>query len=150
MNQAEFLSGGNLTETPRLLYVGGHKYQSRNDMVYRTAIRPPEDIVTDLICLRRDGWLWLGKYFAWDGCSGPTWDDATNMRAGMGHDGLYALHRMGLLPMDWREYSDAFLRCQMIKDGAWRVRANYYEWAVNAFGEKCAAPSCARQVQTAP
>lgn len=143
--------GDSFIETPSLIYVTGYKYQSRNDMVFKTAVYPEQDIITDLIVLRKDGWLWVGKYFAWDGASGPTWDDETNMRASLVHDALYALMRMGLLdPKRWRKLADAELCRIMLKDGAGKFRANYYEWAVNNFAEEFALPENSRQEFCAP
>jgi hypothetical protein len=131
-------------------YVGGYKYQTRKDFIIKTIITPPADIATDLIVLKSNGWLWIGKYFAWDGCSGPTWDDSTNMRAGLVHDALYALMRMGLLDLKWRPYADRLLWSLMIQDGALRQRADYYKFAVNKFAKYAADPKNARLVQVAP
>ena len=150
MTREQFLAATKLSETKRLHYVGGYKYQSRNDMIYKTGLRPEEDIITDLIVLREDGWLWVSQYFAWDGCSGPTWDDSTNMRAGQAHDALYALHRMGLLPLEARPQSDQVLHDIMISDGAVPVRAGYYQFAVNRFAAGAADPKNARRVMVAP
>jgi hypothetical protein len=152
MTRQDFIAAaaGDLSETPLLYYVGGYKYQSRNDMIYQTFIYPDQDIVTDLIILRRDGWMWVGKYFAWDGCSGPTWDDSTNMCAGQAHDALYALMRMGLLPMTFRPASDSVLHRLMVRDGAWDFRADYYQWGVNNFAGRHADPKTAKVVKIAP
>ena len=152
MTKEEFLTTTvKLIETPCLYYVSGYKYQSRNDMIFQVFIYPAEDIVTDLIILRKDGWLWVGKYFAWDGCSGPTWDDATNMCAGLAHDALYALMRMGLISDSmWRPAADFQLRRIMLRDGALSIRAKYYEYAVNKFAEGCANPKNARRILIAP
>ena len=152
MNREAFMAAekGRLIETPLLYYVGGYKYQSRNDMVFQTYIYPDTDIVTDLIILRRDGWMWVSKYFAWDGCSGPTWDDATNMCAGLAHDAIYSLMRMGLLPMSFRPAADSELHRLMMRDGAHKIRADYYRWGVNQFAGRCADPGAAKVVKVAP
>jgi hypothetical protein len=151
MNKNDFLTTpkSQLVETRILSYVTGYKYQARNDMVYQTFVYPEEDIITPPVVLRTDGWMWVSAYFAWDGCSGPTWDDKTNMRGGQCHDALYYLFRIGLLPISWRcPAADANLSRLMRKDGAWHVRAEYYEWAVNKFGEKAATEQ--RKVHYAP
>ena len=152
MNKEEFIncSFENLKETPFLQYVSGYKYQSRNDMVFEVSIFPEEDIVTDLIALRKDGWLWVSKYFAWDGCSGLTFDTCTNMCAGLAHDALYFLMRMGLLSLTEKGKADFQLRRIMLRDGAFPFRAKYYEKAVNLFGCKCASPKGARKILIAP
>lgn len=153
MNKADFLSAcvTDLCGTPYLHYVkGNYKYQSRNNMIYQTGICPPEDIVTDLVVLRRDGWMWIGKYFAWDGCSGPTWDDRRNAKAGQGHDGEFFLLRQGLLPMEFFGAANQFLRDQMIRDGCSASRANMYKWAVDNFAHYAAKPSHAKKIIIAP
>lgn len=140
VSKEDFLAirSGEVRETPLLFYVCGYKYQSRSHAIYQTFIYPKENIVTDLIVLRTDGWMWISPYFAWDGCSGPTLDNDQNQRAGHCHDGLYALHRMGLLPIDFRPKSDLCLKRLMLNDGASAFRADYYHWAVNHFGESSA------------
>ena len=151
MDQQEFLSRVILHPTDKLLFTkDNYKYQARSYAVYRTAVYPRENIITDLVVLRTDGWLYVSKYFAWDGASGPTWDDSTNMRASQGHDALYMLMRLGLLDPAWRPAADNFLRDQMIKDGAWRFRADYYRWAVDNFAAKHADPKSQKKVYSTP
>jgi len=151
MTKEEFLSAiEGLTETPLLYYVSGYKYQSRNNMIFQVFIYPEQDIITDLIVLRKDGWLWVSKYFAWDGCSGLTWDDSTNMCAGLAHDSLYALMRMELLPLHLRYKVDYQLKRIMLRDEALVCRANYYEFAVNKFAGHAARPESAKKMLVAP
>jgi len=150
MTKEEFLEASNLTETPLLYYVSGYKYQSRNDMIFQVFIYPDHDIITDLIILRKDGWLWISKYFAWDGCSGLTWDDSTNMCAGLCHDALYAFMRMGSLPLHTRYKADYQLKRIMLRDGAPRIRAGYYEYAVNTFAGFAANPRSVKKMMVAP
>jgi len=152
MTRTEFMAatGANLNETPLLYLVDGYKYQTRNDMVFVTSIHMDHDIITDLIILRQDGWLWVGKYFAWDGCSGPTIDDSKNMCAGLAHDALYSLMRMGLLPIAMRGLADDELRRLMIRDCAYEFRANYYKWAVHNFAAGAASREHAHKVRVAP
>ena len=54
--------------------------------------------------------LVLRRGYAWDGCSGPTIDTETTMRAGLSHDTLYQLIREGLLPPSARVHIDRFFR----------------------------------------
>lgn len=134
----------------KVCYCKGYKYQLREDFICQTNIFPKEDITTELVFLNRFGELIIRKYFAWDGCSGPTWDDSTNMRAGLVHDALYYLMRMGLLSIDWRLKVDEELSRLMIEDGAWEIRAKYYELAVKTFAESCATEKNKRKVYIAP
>ena len=120
----------NLVETPTVLYTSGHKYQARCQMIYFTGIFGYE-IMTDLILLRKDGWMLVEPYFAWDGASGPAIDTRTNMRASHLHDALAALMRKGLLPMDCIERSNAALKRIMIIDGAWSARAKLYKFVLD-------------------
>ena len=124
MTRTDFIAAapGALIETPTLFYTDGYKYQSRCDMVYFVGIYPKDDIVTDLIALRRDGWMWVAKYFAWDGASGPAIDTASNMRGSHAHDALAALMRMGKLPMVCRYQANDVIRRLMIDDGAFKDR----------------------------
>lgn len=114
-------------------YREGYKYQLAEDYFCETRIRPPEDIVTDYIILRTNGIMIIKKGYAWDGCSGPTYDDDTNMRGGLGHDAKYQLMRMGLLPQSCRVIADQELREECIQDGMWRIRAWYYFKGVDHF-----------------
>jgi hypothetical protein len=128
MTRTDFFeaAGVDLSETRHLFYCDGYKYQSRCPMVYFSGILPEKDIFTDLIVLRRDGWMWVAPYFAWDGASGPAIDTASVMRASHFHDGAAALMRMGKLPMDCRFQANETYRRLMITDGAFRERADLH------------------------
>lgn len=139
-----------MIETRPILYCCGYKYQLRCDVWIQTGIHPPADIVTELVELRRDGWMLVRKYFAWDGASGPTWDDRANMRASLVHDALYYLMRVGLLGIEHRPEADALLKMVMLADGALPIRARYYEAAVRLCGGRNACPGSAREVCEAP
>ncbi len=102
--------------------------------------------------------------YMWDGPSGPTIDDRTNMRASLVHDVLYQAMREGLFDRSYRKAADQELRRLMIKDGlaqlvdpdlpqslgkkhntrfnrAWvRTRAQAYYMAVRVFGKKSSMP----------
>jgi hypothetical protein len=127
VNREQFLCEDPTHDTHFLYYTNGHKYQARNAMVYWTGICPGCDIITDLIILKRNGWMFVDKYFAWDGPSGPAIDTRTNMKASHAHDALAALMRKGLLPMSMICASNDVLRRIMIRDGALPVRANMYK-----------------------
>ena len=150
MTKIEFLKSSNLVESPLLYYVDGYKYQSRSDMVFHAFVYPDHNIVTDLIILRKDGWMWISKYFAWDGASGPTWDDSTNIRASLPHDAFGALFRMGLLDLRWLPASGDLLHRLMIEDGAAKIRADYYRYAVNDIYTGWADQNSARKMMVSP
>lgn len=96
------------------------------------------DVLNDFAHLTLDGILKLAFAYAWDGCSGPTVDDATNMRGGLTHDGLCQLMREGLLPQTYLEYANRILQEICKADGMNSFRAWYYYQGVHLFGTKAA------------
>lgn len=136
-------------ETKCIKYTKGYKYMLEEDAWFYTGIKPDQDFITKRVIHYTDGWMLIKEGFCWDGCSGPTWDDKSNMRAGLMHDGVYYLLRHGF-SMAYRSIGDKKLRDLMIEDGAIRARANYYQWAVSHFGKGSAEPKNQRVVQTAP
>lgn len=148
MEKSEFLTSQNLIESPTLFYTAGHKYQARCQMIYFTGICGYK-IVTDLITLRKDGWMLVESYFAWDGASGPAIDTNNNMRGSHAHDALAALMRMGLLPMSCIEPSNMVIRRLMIDDGARPWRATGYKVVLDRTSF-WANPKCARPFNVAP
>lgn len=139
-----------MKDTIPIYFCEGYKYQLREDVWIKTDILPPTDIITELVELYADGRLLVKRFFAWDGCSGPAIDTLTNARAGLGHDALYFLMRMGLLDQKWRPNADALLERLMIEDGDEPNRAAAYRWAVSQFAEAAASPKSARKLITAP
>lgn len=122
-------------------YQKGYKYRLYEQRIIKVAIQPENAIVTNYITLSQTGILVIKPGYAWDGCSGPTWDDKTNMRAGLIHDALCQLMRLELIPQSFRNDVDNELRKAMIEDGAFKIRAWYYYKAVNSrFGDKSCSP----------
>ena len=76
--------------------------------------------------------------YRWDGCSGPTVDTPTNMRAGLVHDSLYQLMRLGVLPQSARVVADREFLLIMREDGMNWFRRTYYYWSVRLFARKYA------------
>ena len=76
--------------------------------------------------------------YRWDGCSGPTVDTQTNMRAGLVHDSLYQLMRLGVLPQSARVIADREFLLIMKEDGMNWFRRTYYYWSVRLFARKYA------------
>lgn len=120
-------------------YRGGYKYQLAEPHIEKIALLPAEHIAhSDYIVLSVDGDLIINAGYAWDGCSGPTWDDKTNMRGGLVHDALYQLMREGLLPQDHREMADNELYRLCREDGMNVVRAWTYLKGVRLFAASAA------------
>ena len=88
--------------------------------------------------------------YAWDGASGPTWDDKKNMRSSLVHDVLYQLMRYGFLSRAHRKQVDMIFRQMCIDDGMNRVRAWYYYHAVRKFAGSAVMGRTARKVLVAP
>lgn len=110
-----------------------YKYQLMEDEVYRLSFNT--GLVIDHDWIKVDGDIITGiKGYAWDGCSGPTWDDKTNYRGGLVHDMGYQLIGAGLLPMELRGPFDEELRKICLANGMWSFRADYYYHAVRMFG----------------
>jgi hypothetical protein len=98
--------------------VGG-SYQLIGCHSVKTSFRPIEEINTPRLRLKCDGLLTASDGYCWDGVSGPVTDRKTNMRAGLFHDSLYQLMRMGLLShSQWREADGVFADI-LKEDGAW-------------------------------
>ena len=123
-------------------YKSGYKYQLVQDDKIVIPIQPGQPPkgqdcfqVGPFIRLFPDGTLVVKAGYAWDGCSGPTWDDDTNMRAGLIHDALYQLIRNDVLPDDpFREMADGVLKQICLDNGMSSIRAWYYHLAVRKFG----------------
>jgi hypothetical protein len=104
-------------------YTAGYKYQLHDDYECQTCIKPPDDIGTQFINLKKDGTLRVLRGYAWDGPSGPTIDTKSFMRGSLIHDVLYQLMRIGLLPHKKRIHADDELKKACLEDGMNRIRA---------------------------
>ena len=92
-------------------------------------------IKTDLVELKKDGTLIIADGYAWDGASGIAINTKNSLRASCGHDALYQLIRLGLLPRTKRLQADSDLRKWLIEDGMLELRAGIWFLAVRLFGE---------------
>ncbi len=82
------------------------------------------------------GQLRVYTHYAYDGASGPTWDDKTNLKGALVHDVLYQAMRLGLLDRKYREIVDQTLIRHCLEDGMWEFRANLWLPAVRIFGAR--------------
>ncbi len=118
----------------------GYKYRTDEAVLIQTGIKGIS-IKTKFLDLDRNGFLLIRPYYAWDGASGPTWDDDTNYFGTLVHDAFYQLFREGLLDREvWRKYVDQLLRKICIANGMWRIRAHTWYWFVRRFGKKYSYP----------
>ena len=90
---------------------------------------------TDWVELKADGTLVITNRYAWDGASGIAINTENAIAASCGHDALYQLMDLGLLPLTQRLKADACLRRWLIEDGMIELRANLWFFAVRLFGE---------------
>jgi len=90
---------------------------------------------TDWIELDRNGVMTLSADYAWDGASGIAINTENAIAASCGHDALYQLMDLGLLPLTQRLKADACLRRWLIEGGMIELRANLWFFAVRLFGE---------------
>lgn len=121
-----------------ILYKKGYKYQLFESYLACTYIYPPATIRTDWIVLSKEGVLEVSKGYAWDGPSGPTIDDRTNMRGSLEHDAFYQLMRLGLLPLEYRDQVDKRLKDTCKADGMNSIRASVWREMVHLFAKKAA------------
>ena len=131
-------------------YRKGYKYQLARNEHFDVPLFPKDDINTDFIYLGAKGSLIIWKGYAWDGCSGPTIDDKTNVRASLAHDALYQLMRQGHVSLEYRKTVDEVLYLLCLQAGMWKIRAKYYHWAVRKFGAPAADPKNKKKVYEAP
>ena len=92
------------------------------------------------IWITPEGGLMLGSGYQWDGCSGPTIDDKTNMQAGLVHDALYQLIRERGIPLSKRKEVDLIFYRLLIEDGMNPIRAKIYYLSVRLFGKRYCKP----------
>ena len=138
------------TNTDKIFYRTGYKYQLHSYVHYQTAIKPHKDIVCGFIHLSISGMLSIAPGYAWDGPSGLTWDTKSAMRGSLVHDALYELLRNCLIIDTYREYADTLLRDICIEDGMWVWRANMWYEAVSGFAEFAADPENKKKIVQAP
>ncbi|MFB5622874.1 MAG: hypothetical protein ACE5RH_02670 [Nitrosarchaeum sp.] len=138
-----------MKETNTIKYSKGYKYMLEEEAYIYTGIILKDDFITKRVIHFKNGWLLIKDGFGWDGASGIAYDDHTNMRASLMHDGMYYLLRHGF-PMKYRIISDEMLKQLMITDGAIPIRAKYYKWAVSHFGKGSADPQNQRKIIKAP
>jgi hypothetical protein len=124
-----------------MYYQCGYKYQTTRDYHIQTAIKADEDIELGFLSMTKDGYLTIRRGYAWDGASGPTWDTNNSMIGSLCHDALYQLIRMRKIDPEYKKLADKYLRDICVEDGMWKLRAEYWQWAVVRFGTGSCLPS---------
>ena len=137
-------------------YKSGYKYQLTDDCCFEIALALPEGfrLVQYYFQLRpispEKTVLEIFKGYAWDGASGPTWDDKTNIRASLVHDVLYQMMREGFLSQNCRKQADMIFKDICLEDGMGKIRSWYYYQAVRNFAMSSVKPKNKRKILTAP
>jgi hypothetical protein len=130
-------------------YKKGYKYQLLEDAFLQTSILG-YNIKTRFIRLTPDGMLTALAGYAWDGASGPTIDTKSSMMGSLFHDVIYQLMRENLISHEFRILADQYLHDICLKHGFFEVRADYWEFAVNAFGEAAINRDYRKEIEIAP
>ena len=126
-----------------VFYKKGYKYQLVENYKVHIDIDLPVSSLAESEFLRLEyvsegiGLLTTKSGYAWNGVSGPTRTDSTNIRASLIHDALYQLIREGLLGINYRKQADIIFRKCCKEDGMCSFRRNYYYAFVRAFGSVC-------------
>ena len=146
MNLKNYLTGfiANIkdNEYGKLRYTKIKKYKYRNNSLKIVRIHIRGLVINHkYFSLDKQGYLRILEGYLWDGCSGPTWDTRNTMLAGLIHDVLYQMIRIGLLNLIYKNEADKILRSIMLKKGAWKFRANYYYQAVDKLGSSSCVPN---------
>ena len=121
-------------------YRKGYKGIIEEDEVFETGWFVGKDIETELISLYRVGRLIIRRHYATDFCSGPTIDRKTTRRAGVFHDAICQLIRLGLLDMKYLDRANEMFEKILIQDGAWKITAAGYRFFVSRAGRFAARP----------
>jgi hypothetical protein len=139
-----------LTESFKMAYKDGYKYQLYETFVIKMGFSPEKTIETPYGVFTSDGWIIIWEGYAWDGASGPTYDSKNSMVGSCVHDFLYQLMRDGKLPYSFRKKADLAIYYLCRRDGMnyFRVKAWYIGVRVGA--GKYAKPKAKKKVLYAP
>jgi len=122
----------------------GYKYQVMKDYSMQLNLTPLKTIrrkLAKFLSLSPHGVLFIRKFYAWDGPSGPTIDTRDFIRGSLVHDALYQLMREGVLDYRvHRQQADQILKELCLEDGMGSFRAWYVYQAVHLFAEGGACP----------
>jgi hypothetical protein len=80
----------------------------------------------------------LANEYAWDGASGPVFNEKDVIRASLIHDACYQLIRLGELDMSYRDKADRLFEKICVDDGVNKMIAKVYYNALKLFGESSA------------
>lgn len=93
-------------------YRAGYRYvlaRQYEQYVAGDGIFPVEPGGNDFVWLTIDGRLIIRIYYAWDGASGPAYNDTAFVRPSLGHDALCQLWQLGIIDDAGRAAADRLL-----------------------------------------
>lgn len=136
----------------KMSYQKGFKYQLTEIITLDTPIYPPTSRVDWRYLDVDDSFrLTLHKGYAWDGCSGPTWDTDNTMIPGAFHDAGYWLGRNGYykgVEEEAKKWWDAQFKNLLLDSDMWGIRAQYYYLGVSYFANKAFSPDSIKETFT--
>jgi hypothetical protein len=128
--------------------LAAYKYQLTEDYAVQTKLTHPVTRESPPhLRLSPEGILCIGKFYAWDGPSGPTIDTKNFMRGALVHDAIYQMMREGVLGQEHRAYADDLMKEICLEDGMSSFRAWYVHKAVRWFAARHAAPTVRQATQ---
>ena len=138
----------------KLHYTKGYKYQTDTDYHFKIDLSGYlfafwAEIIKELKFVSYNGTtgtITVKAGYAWDGPSGPTKDDKTNMRAALEHDVLYQLMRYSVVIRAFRSIADAQFNKTAKEDGMWWWRRKYYLWGLEELAGFAADPRNKKRV----
>lgn len=128
-----------MNSNPNFYYRNLHLYKYQLTSTYSLNINiKGHKYTSQYLTLCKNGMLYIKKWYAWDGPSGPTIDTKTFMRGSLVHDALYQLLRLKIIPFKYRLHADKLLKKICREDGMNKLRAWYVYHAVRIFASKYA------------
>ncbi|NWF45368.1 hypothetical protein F3K02_08925 [Hydrogenophaga sp. D2P1] len=97
-------------------YTEGYRYQTEADFEWPTGIKPVKQGGNRFVTLRDDGLLYIAAGYAWDGASGPAWNDTAFVRPSLVHDALCQLWALGIIDDAGRAAADKLLGKMLRQD----------------------------------
>jgi hypothetical protein len=113
-----------------------YKYELLKDYFYKCDFLAQLPDFCHLYFVKVDSTLIVRKGYQWDGPSGPTIDDDTNIRASLIHDALYQAMRTGLIAktFKFRRVIDKIFSAILKEDGMGFIRRTCYFYSVRGVG----------------
>jgi len=123
-----------------LKYRSGYKYQLAESISFQTNFKSKTGFKLDFISITKEGLITGSKGYAWDGPSGPTYDDDLFMLLSLLHDMLYQLIRAGFFRHDYWRLADHEMESLLkvilpslkwAKRTFWKARIKWIMWGLD-------------------